>query len=33
MLKELGKGLLGVVIIIVLFFFFLGIKAFIITTF
>ena len=33
MLKELGKGLLGFVIIIVLFFFFLGIKAFIITTF
>ena len=33
MLKELGKGILGVVIILVLFFFFLGIKAFIITSF
>ena len=33
MLKELGKGLLGVAIILVLFFFFLGIKTFIITTF
>jgi len=33
MLKELGKGLLGVAIILVLFFFFLAIKTFIITSF
>ena len=32
MLKEIGMGLLGVLIILTLFFFFLGIKSFIITS-
>ena len=32
MLKEIGIGLLGVLIILTLFFFFLGIKSFIITS-
>ena len=32
MFKEIGMGLLGVLIILTLFFFFLGIKSFIITS-
>ena len=33
MFKQIGMGLLGIIIILTLFFFFLGIKSYIITSF
>jgi len=33
MFKQIGMGLLGILIILTLFFFFLGIKSYIITSF